>query len=335
MDDHSSPTTLTIPALRSGGVMLTYRCTNKCKHCLYRCSPQQVDTWMSLDLAEQVFAAMAREPQLRDVHIAGGEATLKMDLLADVIALAVRMGVSLSYLETNAMWCTDGDTARESFLRLARAGLPGVLVSASPYHNEFVPFVRTQTCVEAAIDVFGRGGVIVWIPQLYQALAQMPADRTNTLAEFCHAAGLSDEIGAVGRIYGLIPGGRVLDELRDCYPARPAEDFSSCRCDGELYNTSHFHIDPFGNLFTGLCPGIAAGKIGDLHPQITAENHPVFWHLATGGPCALMQWARDHHNYQPQRDAYISKCDLCTDIRRHLHALGGFEEIAPDTFYAN
>ena len=36
MDQHSSPTTLTIGPLRSGGVMLTYRCTNTCKHCLYR-----------------------------------------------------------------------------------------------------------------------------------------------------------------------------------------------------------------------------------------------------------------------------------------------------------
>jgi len=88
-------------------------------------------------------------------------------------------------------------------------------------------------------------------------------------------------------------------------------------------------------LFISEHNGTAAGRIGDLHPQITPESHPVFWHLATGGPCALMQWARTHHDYQPQRDAYISKCDLCTDVRRHLHARGGFQEIAPDAFYAN
>jgi hypothetical protein len=315
--------------------MLTYRCTNKCKHCLYRCSPQQADTWMSLERAEEVFAALAGEPRLRDVHLAGGEAALKMDLLADVVALAAPMGVRLSYLETNGMWCTDGKTAREGFSKLAQAGLPGVLVSASPYHNEFIPFARTQACVEAAIEVFGRGGVIVWIPQFYQALSQMPADKTNTLAEFRQAAGLGDRVGPVGDIYGLIPGGRVLEELREGYQAQPAEHYRSCRCGETLADTSHFHIDPFGNLFTGLCPGIAAGRIGDLHPKITSESHPIFWRLATGGPHALMQWAGEHHNYEPKNDAYISKCDLCMDVRRHLHAGGGFDELAPDAFYAD
>ena len=79
------------------------------------------------------------------------------------------MGVRLSYLETNGMWCTDVDTAREGFSGLARAGLPGVLVSASPYHNEFIPFARTQTCVEAAIDVFGRGGFDELAPDAFYA----------------------------------------------------------------------------------------------------------------------------------------------------------------------
>ena len=81
----------------------------------------------------------------------------------------------------------------------------------------------------------------------------------------------------------------MLEELREGYQAQPAEHYRSCRCGDVLADTSHFHIDPFGNLFTGLCPGVVAGKIGDL----------------------------------------------CTDIRRHLHARGGFDELAPDAFYAN
>jgi len=288
---------------------------------------------MPLELAERVFAELAAEPYLGPVHVAGGEATLKMDLLADAISLAVRAGVPLSYLETNGMWCKDRQTALAGFERLAKVGLPGVLVSASPYHNEFIPFVRTQTCAEAAMEVFGRSAVMIWIPQLYNALSKLPADRTHTLAEFCRFAGLDEHSETLGQLYYLTPGGRVLDELRDCYSPRPAEHYRGHRCDADLMNTSHFHVDPFGNLFTGLCPGIAAGKIGDLHPQITPQSHPVFWHLCTGGPYALMQWAGEHHDYQPRTEGYISKCDLCTDLRRYLRGRRDFGEIAPSTFY--
>jgi len=290
---------------------------------------------MSLELAEEVFDALAGEPQLSDVHIAGGEATLRMDLLADVVALADRSGVRLSYLETNGMWCTDAETARRGFEKLARAGLPAVLVSASPYHNEFIPFERTQTCIQAAREVFGSGAVIVWIPQFHQALSQLPANTTHTLDEFRQAFGLGDQVGAVERIYGLTPGGRVLEELRDCYRAEPAEQFRPQRCGSILANTSHFHIDPFGNLFTGLCPGIAAGKIGDLHPEITRETHPIFHRLASGGPYELAQWAQDSHGFELGMDGYISECDLCMDVRRYLRTCGQFNELEPEAFYAD
>jgi len=314
--------------------MLTYRCTNACRHCLYRCSPRQVDTWMSRELAQRVFDELAAEPHLGPVHIAGGEATLKMNLLEDVISLAVRAGVPLSYVETNGMWCTDRQTALAGFERLAAAGLTAVLVSASPYHNEFIPFVRTRTCVEAATEVFGPGGVIVWIPQMYNTVSQLPEDRTHTVAEFCRFVGLDERSEVLGQLYYLTPAGRVLEELRDCYAAHPAEHYRTDRCDADLMNTSHFHVDPFGNLFTGLCPGIAPGKIGDLHPEITPESHPVFWHLCSGGPHALMRWACERYDYRPRDEGYISKCDLCMDLRRYLRGTGDFAEIAPDAFYA-
>jgi len=38
--------------------------------------------------------------------------------------------------------------------------------------------------------------------------------------------------------------------------------------------------------------------------------------------------------FAPRDDGYISKCDLCFDVRRHLARQGGYDELRPTYFYA-
>lgn len=326
--------TFSIPPLISGGLMLTYRCTNSCRHCLYRCSPKKADDWITLETAEKAFEALSREGSLDSLHISGGEATLKMDLLVDVIQMANKMNVPLSYLETNASWCTNLEKAEERFSRLKSAGLPAVLVSTSMFHNEFVPFRKMRIAAEAAFTVFGANGVILWLPNLYQALSDLgEEERPRTLEAFCERTGLTDRMELLPPLYHLIPGGRVVDALRECYTPRKARAFQGASCYQDLSGTTHFHIDPFGNLFTGLCAGIVAGNVDDLHPEITREERPVFYTLCAGGPYALMEEAKQRYEYQENARDYISKCDLCIDVRKHLRSNEPWDELQPNAFY--
>ena len=82
-----------IPPLLSGGIMLSYRCTNACRHCLYWCSPKQPDEWMTEEMARKVFGALQKEPRLQSIHFAGGEATLRPDLLEKLISMAAEMEI--------------------------------------------------------------------------------------------------------------------------------------------------------------------------------------------------------------------------------------------------
>ncbi|MHC4504379.1 MAG: radical SAM protein, partial [Planctomycetota bacterium] len=325
---------LTIPPLVSGGVMLSYRCTNECRHCLYRCSPRQPDEWMTLDMAERVFGALGAEAGLGSIHLAGGEPTIRMGLLVEVIRLAVEAGIRLSYAETNAHWCTDRETAREGFERLKGAGLPGVLVSASMFHNEFVPFRNTRACVEAAREVFGSGGTYIYLPHTYEILSQMPDDGRHTLDEFSEWAGIKESPDMVARLYQVIPNGRAVDALRDSYTPREASSFRGEGCMRDLMSTTHFHIDHHGDLFTGLCAGLAPATIDDLHPEITERSHPVFHRLALEGPYGLMRMAVDAHGYRERESGYVSRCDLCMGVRGALERTGKFPELRPASFYA-
>jgi hypothetical protein len=288
---------------------------------------------MSLEMGGKVFAALAKEPDLRSIHIAGGEPMLRMDLLADIVRLARQTGMPLDYVETNAFWCTDRSNTRRQLDRLKQAGLPAVLVSVSMFHNEFVPFSRTRICAEAALEVFGPGNVILYLPHMYKLLSQMPDDGTHKLEQFCAWAGLADRLQHLPQLYDVIPAGRATEALRDCYTPRAAATFMGKSCEAQLLSTTHFHVDHHGNLFTGLCAGIVPARIDDLHPAILPDRHPIFCMLCEEGPYGLMRLAHEQFDYQEKEGGYISKCDLCFDVRRHLRARGKFNELLPDAFY--
>jgi MoaA/NifB/PqqE/SkfB family radical SAM enzyme len=289
---------------------------------------------MTLDMAERVFSALKDEPMLDSIHLAGGEATLQFDLLVDTVRLAVDMGVPLSYVETNAIWCAEREETREKLAKLRKAGLPAILVSASMFHNEFVPFAYTRNCVEIGEEVLGRGGVIVWLPNMYRILFQMPGENeTHSLREFCEFLGISQCDPNIPNLYGVIPGGRAPEGLRECYKLRPAEAFESERCDAEIFSTTHFHIDLYGNLFTGFCAGLAAGTVENLHPEIMEESFPILHTLVEMGPYGLMEMASKGYDFTPREDGYVSKCDLCYEVRKHLHMRGDLHELRPPDYY--
>lgn len=323
----------TIPALVSGGIMLSYHCSCACRHCLYRCSPKRADEWMSLEMAERIFAALGREPRAPSLHLAGGEPMLNLERLVDIVKLAAKHRVRLSYVETNASVCAEEASTLRDLRRLRDAGLPAILISADMFHNEFVPFSRTRRCAEAARKVFGAGNTIVYLPHLYDLLDRWPDDRPHTLDAFCRREGIADRPEALLDLYGVIPGGRAVKALRHCYQPRPAECFRGESCRGELLSTHHFHIDPSGCLFTGLCAGLVVGTVEDFHPRITAERFPLFSRACAQGPYGLMALAAEEHGFRPRMDGYVSKCDLCLDVRGCLAGTGRYPELRPASFY--
>ena len=313
--------------------MLSYRCSSTCRHCLYRCSPQQPNEWMSVEMAERVFAALGRERQLQSIHIAGGEPFLRPGLLEEVIRLGMSMSAPIHYVETNAFWCTDDEKAGQQLARLKEAGLPAILISVSMFHNEFVPFERTRICVEAGREVFGRN-VILYLPHMYDLLAKLPDEGTHSLEEFCRHFGLSERGQQVPELYQVIPSGRSVEALREFYEAHPAARFRGQTCRRDLLSTTHFHIDQHGDLFTGLCAGLAPATVERLHPTLTPDTHPVCHRLCSEGPYGLMQTAAERFGFQPRSEGYVSKCDLCYDVRKRLVQAGGFAELRPASFYA-
>lgn len=328
-----SPVGHPVPPLRSGGVMLSWRCPSACRHCVYRSSPDMPDAWMSPATMDRAIEALVAEPELQGIHIGGGEPTMNPHVLEAFIRKAVGAGLSIDYLETNGYRFPDPSEWIEFFQRLKAAGLERVMVSCSPFHQEKVPFRNTQACYLGAKRVFGDRAVFAYTGEMYELLLRMGEPGTRPLERFLDETGLADSPADLPRACAVIPSGRAPEALRFCYEAAPAEAFRDLNCRVELFDTTHFHIDGDGNLITGLCAGIAAAALPDLHPTVAKETHPAFTLLYEGGPYALLEAAVSRHGHAPRAEGYVSKCDLCLDARRALHATGDYPDLRPDFYY--
>ena len=259
---------------------------------------------------------------------------LRPDGLAAVLGIAAELGVSVEYVETNSSWFKDDGSAEILLRDLRNQGLHTLLVSISPFHNEHIPFSKVKGVIESA----GRAGVGIfpWITDFIPDLSQLDAERTHSLAEFNDVFGQDYLLRVLDR-YWIHMGGRALETFRPMMGQKTFDqiiDESSATCYGELSDTSHFHIDLFGNYIPGLCSGLAIAS-QDLGKPLSDEIYPVLRTLAHDGIRGLVKMAGESCGYCPQKDLYINKCDLCTEVRTFLVQNGyrGSEEIEPQEFY--
>ena len=54
---------LQIPQPVSGGILLSYKCTSECKHCMYACSPRWKADWISESDIEKILTLLAGKIQ--------------------------------------------------------------------------------------------------------------------------------------------------------------------------------------------------------------------------------------------------------------------------------
>jgi hypothetical protein len=328
-----------IPPLSSGGLILSYQCSNQCQHCLYASSPSWRD-WISEADAGRILSSIQKHSQyLTGIHLAGGEPMLKPDLVISVIKKAVELDLPIDYVETNAFWCWNDEKTWSVFQRLKEAGLRAVLVSCSPFHLEFIPMEKVQRAIHVGRKVFGSNGVLIYTSYFYQQLQQLAPKQTLPLEDYIEAVGSERASLAFSTEYGLIPNGRAATRLHHLFQHYDVSHFSGETCKCELSSPHHIHIDLYGNYIAGLCGGITIGdgyNLDQLYCGVDLSTKPVLRRLVEGGVDALYRWAVEEYDFKADPEGYIAKCHLCLDIRRYLIGIhADFEELAPKAYYQN
>jgi len=323
-----------IKHLVSGGIITNYFCTSKCRHCLYNCGPHWEKKYLDTETAEDHFRRV-RFMGCRSVHIGGGEPLLRPDNLAEILGVAQNVGVLIEYVETNSSWFKEMESAVGVLSRLRRKGLKTLLVSISPFHNEHIPFFKVQGVIEACRKA--RVNVFPWINGFIKDLSQLDVNKTNSMAVFEEKFG-QDYLLRILQRYWVHMGGRALDTFR---PVLASQSFQQIinenpgGCERELSDTSHFHMDLFGNYIPGLCSGLSIST-KDLGQPLSGKAYPVITTLFDSGIKGLFDFAHKEFAYTPARSKYVNKCDLCTEIRTVMvsKTLGGLSELGPREFYS-
>ncbi len=321
------------------GIILTYRCTSACRHCLYACSPARRETMEHATL-ERTVAALAALPHPPSVHLAGGEAFLEPDLLVRATEVVTRAGLEMDFIETNAAWLRHDDDARALLQRLADAGAPRLLISATPFHAETIPLSRVERLYRLAEQVFGPRGAVLWTHDFYAQLSAIERGGRVSFDRYLGTVGPAAAALSVLHRFPMTVAGRAAEGLDGLVRRAPAEHIRSRPCRAELFGTSHAHFDPGGRHLPGYCTGIALGDIEEVarlqSAGLPSEDHPIATLLAEGGVGALLERASVGHGFEPDPEGYRGACHLCQAIRGHLLSGGLHEpELAPRGFYGD
>lgn len=328
---------LRVPPFSSLGIILSYQCSNQCRHCLYACSPAHGD-WISDETLDGLTASIAADSRFLDsVHIGGGEPFIRPDRVVRAVGAVSAAGLPLGYVETNAFWALKDADTEETLLRLKDAGLTGLLVSVSPFHQEFVPLERPERLIRVASRVFGQAGVAVYTDFFRSQLSAADPRYPIPFEDYLESVGLEQASLDLSDRYGLVPNGRAPLELGVLYARHPASHFSEGNCAAELTSPHHGHVDLYGNIITGLCAGLSVGNgldLAGLSAGTDLSDRPVLALLTAEGVGGLAEFATTRHGFVEDPDGYIAKCHLCLDIRRHLVRTGAaFPELQPKDFY--
>ena len=336
-----------VPAPASGGLVLSYKCSAKCRHCMYACGPDWPADWLSEPDMEAILEALAphitpapggRESMgLSDgLHFTGGEPFLKYDLLLRGIETAAGLGIPSLFAETNCSWCVDDKSTLDRLRELKSKGMVGIMISVNPFYLEYVPFERTQRCIDCSLKVFGRN-TAVYQTEYYHRFLRLGVSDRMPLEKYIQLDGPHNFLHGVeffmqGRAPYAVPAA-----AGGGFPSAPPDRFFGQRCPLSPVRPWHNHFDNYGNYMPGFCGGLSYGDIREL-PRLLDEGvdpaeKPVLALVMAEDIEGLFQFAAKR-GYTPREEGYHSICHLCMDARKYLAQTGDFAELRPREFYS-
>ena len=312
--------------LLHGGVMANYRCTAACRHCLYACSPDRADGYITEKTAGTV-AELLRSAGCRSVHIGGGEPFLNFDGLISLVRILTETGVRVEYIETNAYWASDTEKVKKNLRELLNAGADTLCISIDPFHAEYVPIGLPQSL--AKICQNEGFGYFLWQDRYLPMMTRLDKSKTHSRAEmekFVSPSYILD----TAKSYGLHMGGRAIGietEYSENKPVSAIIDKTPCR---SLISGGHFHIDMHGQYIPPGCTGFAI-PLSEAINGIPSGKYRLYEMLLSGGIEALLKYAKVK-GFLASGGGYTSKCALCFHIRNWFCENAPSPELDPEHY---
>ncbi len=293
--------------------LISYKCTNECKHCALHGSPNQDDISMELGDIKRYLEDITTNYIVDEVGFFGGEPLLNLDLLVSFIEEVKRYDIPNIGLPTNGYWGKNDTTAKKYALKLKEAGLNTIGFSIDMFHQEFIPLDVVKRAMKAAYEV--------GIERIYSITQNLgPGNINNSFNE--QNKKITEVISNEFEFCQVINSelqvrGRAAKQLIKYYSMNT---IPSDKC--LIFKVPMFMIDPNGWVFHQLCHGICIGNakknaLSKIIMNFNYRKHPIIGKLvAKGGTNNLLEIAIEK-GYKPQ-NGYADKCHVCSLARNFL-----------------
>jgi len=306
--------------------MANYRCTAACRHCLYACSPERTDGYITEATAESV-AHLLRTAGCRSVHIGGGEPFLNFDGLLKMIRILSDSRISVEYIETNAYWASDTERCKKYLHELMRVGADAFCISVDPFHAEYVPLELplklAETCRNAGFGYF------LWQDRFLPMMARLDKRKTHNREEMENLIS-QRYILETAKSYGIHLGGRAIGIEEEYTANKPIEKIVNNHPCRSLVSGGHFHVDMYGRYIPPGCTGIAI-PLNEAINGIPEGKYPVYEALLSNGTEGLLNYA-SKKGFIANKNGYPSTCNLCFHIRYWLTENAPTPELDPEHY---
>ncbi len=305
---------------RSAGILLTYRCNCRCAFCYYNCGPDKGGL-IPVDLALAVWQSLQElAGEHARIHLTGGEPFLYWERLLEILQAGQKAHLGpVDMIETNGFWAQNEQEVAERLHGLSKLGMQRLKVSCDPFHQQFVDIEQVRLLVRVARRILGPERVLVrWQEDLDGEPLPPPGSDTYNRSYLNQSA----------TRHPCRFTGRAADILTDQPHPLSLMQLQGACCPQSFLGAKGVHIDPFGNVFSGTCSGILVGNVtriplSQLWRDFNPLTHPIIKSLCMDGPVGL----RKLTNTPLSPHGWVSKCHLCTTLRRDLLSQGQYRDI--------
>ena len=295
-----------LPFLSNFGLLLTYKCTAACPHCVVEAGPHRKEE-VRLD---QVTSWIEQARNYRDGHmvglaLTGGEPFYIMDKLTQVVEFGHQHGFLISVV-TNAYWAATEEAALSVLSKLPAIQM--ISISTDIYHLKTIPFQNVVNLIQACRKL-GR---------VYN-IAVCTDDEENpqyrNIVDDLSALGESDKI----RPAITFPVGRAQNLVSKFhYRFSPEAPVSACTM------ASSPIAFPDGKILACIGPLVTLAPthplyLGNLNQESLAEImdraeiNPILHMIRIWGPYKLVSMLKEMGlgDYLPQEYVSTCICDIC------------------------
>jgi MoaA/NifB/PqqE/SkfB family radical SAM enzyme len=298
-----------IPFLGTVGMMLTFKCSIACPHCIVQAGPHRTEE-MSLPQALQWVDDIAAydEGCVKGISLTGGEPFYNRELARELCRRALQHGLIVSVV-TNAFWAETREQALNVLSELK--GLHLLSLSTDADHQLFIGIENIRNAIWAARKLGLQYNVAMTTEDeedpTYKALV-------DNLLDIVEPENIQSTI--------TIPAGRsVLGKNARAWTYSPEPSPAACSM------ASYPILFPNGDVIACIGPPITFKKphplyLGNLNEESLksifdrADGDALLHAIRVFGPAELLAALNSDPAYPPIRNEYIAElpCDVCIKL---------------------